>query len=377
MTKKKQLIVVVGMSGGVDSSLTAALLKEQGYFVIGVYMKNWSDPIKGVEHCPWITDQLDARKVANQLEIPFYTVNFESEYKKQVIDSFLADYAAGRTPNPDVLCNRFIKFDAFFRYARSLGADYIATGHYARIKNNQLLKGIDPTKDQSYFLWAIEPNVLPYILFPLGELTKKEVRVMAAVRGLTTAKKKDSQGICFIGQADVRDFLSRYLTKRPGVILTTDGIPLGQHQGVWLYTIGQRVGVSDIGWVDMAHRPTLYVKSLDVKKNTVTVAPDPELYGDHLEARDTRWFGPSLPEGTMVTAKIRYGHADVACVIVNQDESHLTLGFLKPERAITPGQSVVVYDGDTVLGGGIITSSRKSATMKLKESRVLSYSNKI
>lgn len=349
-----QKTVVVGMSGGVDSSLTAALLQEQGYAVIGVYMKNWSEPIKGVEHCPWVQDQLDARMVADQLGIPFYTVDFEAEYKRQVIDAFFADYAAGRTPNPDILCNRFIKFDAFFRYARSLGAGYIATGHYARIIDGQLYKGIDPKKDQSYFLWAIQPEVLKHVLFPLGAMTKQEVREAAAVRGLVTAKKRDSQGICFIGQADVRDFLASHLRARKGSVVTSDGTVVGEHTGAWFYTIGQRVGISDIRWPDSAHRPVLYVTALDVRANTVTVGTEDSLYASALEANQLSWLDGVPALGRTLTAKIRYGQTNTPCVMLEADKHRMVVQFHEPQRAITPGQSIVLYDGDRVVGGGII-----------------------
>lgn len=353
--KKK---VVVGMSGGVDSSLTAALLKEQGYFVIGVYMKNWSEPIKGVEHCPWVQDQLDARRVADQLDIPFYTVNFEELYKKQVIDAFFVDYEAGRTPNPDVLCNRFIKFDAFYKYARSLGADYIATGHYAQVKNDQLFQGVDSTKDQSYFLWAIEKNVLPHVLFPLGGMQKSEVRLEAQKRGLATAKKKDSQGICFIGQADVREFIKQHLKPREGSVVNAQGEVIGVHEGAWLYTLGQRAGISDIKWGDESHRPILYVTALDTRLNTITVGEEAALYRESLCASAPNWLGPVPAPGTALTAKIRYGQPNTPCVMLDADTETFSLVFNSPQRAITPGQSVVLYDEHRVVGGGIIESSQ-------------------
>ncbi len=354
LPKPSQKIVVVGMSGGVDSSLTAALLQEQGYFVIGVYMKNWSEPIKGVEHCPWVQDQLDARMVAQQLDIPFYTVNFEEEYKQYVIDSFFADYAAGRTPNPDVLCNQFIKFDAFLQYSQSLGADFIATGHYARVKNGQLFTGLDKHKDQSYFLWAIEPSVLERVLFPLGELTKDEVRQEAVKRRLVTAKKKDSQGICFIGQADVRQFLAAHLASRAGNVLDPSGRVIGQHDGAWFYTIGQRAGLSDVVWGDTTHRPILYVLKTDTVANTITIGEDVALYASQLVATSARWFGDSPQAGQQFQAKIRYGQKSTPCVMLKKSGTGFILAFTQPQRAITPGQSVVLYDQERLVGGGII-----------------------
>ncbi len=358
--KTKAQTIVVGMSGGVDSSLAAALLLEQGYAVIGVYMKNWSEPIKGVEHCPWVQDQLDARRVAAQLGIPFYTVNFEQEYKQAVIDAFLADYAAGRTPNPDILCNRFIKFDAFFRYAQSLGADFIATGHYARAKDGQLYKGIDPKKDQSYFLWAIQPSVLPSVLFPIGELTKEQVRQEAAKRGLATATKKDSQGICFIGQADVRDFIANHLGTgsafQPGNVRNKEGEILGQHQGAGYYTLGQRAGLSDVNWKDNRDRPILYVTAIDVEKNEITIGEESELYTSELKANQLSWLGEKPQEGQKLKAKIRYGQVEQPCVIVGLRADQFALQFDQPQRAVTAGQSVVLYDHDRVVGGGIIVN---------------------
>ncbi len=353
---RKQQTVVVGMSGGVDSSLTAALLQEQGYFVIGVYMKNWSEPIKGVEHCPWVQDQLDARLVASQLGIPFYTVNFEKEYKQQVIDSFLADYAAGRTPNPDILCNRFIKFDAFFRYAKSLGADFIATGHYAQVRDGQLYAGRDAKKDQSYFLWAIQPGVLPAVLMPLGGMTKNEVRAEAGKRGLVTAGKRDSQGICFIGQADVRDFLRSYLQARPGDALTKEGRVVGQHEGAWFYTIGQRAGLSNVDWPDATQRPALYVLATDTQANTISIGEESNLYASGLTAGTASWLATPPQVGQHLLAKIRYGQQPTPCVMLKITEAGFQIQFDSPQRAITPGQSVVLYDGDHVLGGAVIES---------------------
>jgi tRNA-uridine 2-sulfurtransferase len=363
---KRQQTVVVGMSGGVDSSLTAALLKEQGYFVIGVYMKNWSEPIKGVEHCPWVQDQLDARRVAHQLNIPFYTVNFEKEYKKQVIDSFFTDYSAGRTPNPDVLCNKFIKFDAFYKYANKLGANYIATGHYAQIIDHKLYKGRDPKKDQSYFLWAINPTILPHVLFPLGELTKEQVRIEAQKRGLATAHKKDSQGICFIGQADVRQFLAGHFASnrafKPGKVLNLAGEVVGKHQGAGYYTLGQRAGISDIAWEDNQNRPILYVIATDTINNILTIGEEADLYASRLTASQNSWLGDLPQVGEPLLAKIRYGQTDTPCVMLGQDESQFTIAFGEPQRAITPGQSIVLYRGDQMLGGGIIEQSLSAAT---------------
>ncbi len=350
----QQKTVVVGMSGGVDSSLTAALLVEQGYAVIGVYMKNWSEPVKGVEHCPWVQDQLDARRVAQQLDIPFYTVNFENEYKQAVITSFFADYAAGRTPNPDILCNKYIKFNAFFRYAKSLGADYIATGHYAQVEDGHLLKGADPKKDQTYFLWAIDAAILPHVLFPLGHLNKTAVRQAALARGLITANKKDSQGICFIGTADVRDFLASRLKPQAGVVLDQSGRTVGHHNGAWFYTIGQRAGLSDVAWSDNHQRPTLYVTQVDTLANIIVIGEEAALYCSDLTASQANWLGKQPEKGAALRAKIRYGQHETGCVMVDVRPESFQLHFDEPQRAITSGQSVVLYDGEQVLGGGII-----------------------
>ncbi len=357
MHQNNQKTVVVGMSGGVDSSLTAALLQEQGYAVIGVYMKNWSEPIKGVEHCPWIQDQLDARMVAQQLNIPFYTVDFEDEYKKYVVTSFLEDYKVGRTPNPDILCNQFIKFDYFYKYAKSLGADFVATGHYARSEDGKLLKGVDPKKDQSYFLWAINKDVLPEVLFPLGGMEKDQVRHEAGQRGLVTAKKKDSQGICFIGQADVRDFLSHYFAPKQGNVLDKEGKIVGQHRGAVFYTIGQRAGISDVAWPDPTDRPTLYVLSVNTQDNTITIGEESDLYDSGLEADGTHWFGDIPAVGAQLTAKIRYGQQATPCVILETGANAVRVSFDTPQRAITPGQSIVLYRDDQVIGGAIINKA--------------------
>jgi tRNA-specific 2-thiouridylase len=355
METDKKSTVVVGMSGGVDSSLTAALLIEQGYAVIGVYMKNWSEPIAGVEHCPWVKDQFDARQVAHQLGIPFFTVNFEELYKKQVIDSFFADYSRGRTPNPDVLCNKFIKFEAFYSYARSLGADFIATGHYAQVKDGQILKGLDTNKDQTYFLWAIDKQVLPRILFPLGGMNKSEVRKQAEARGLATAKKRDSQGICFIGQADVHDFIAQELKPKEGNIISSTGEILGTHTGAWFYTLGQRHGLQNLNWPDSCHRPPLYVIATDIRANTVTVGEEKALYNNTLKAESPSWLGDEPKADAKLQAKIRYGQTPAECAIVETSADGLTVRFDQPQRAITPGQSLVLYDGDRLVGGAIIT----------------------
>ncbi len=354
LLSRRRSKIVVGLSGGVDSSLAAAVLKEKGFFVIGVYMKNWSEPILGVEDCPWLRDQLDARMVASQLDIPFYTVNFEAEYKARVLEPFLAEYARGRTPNPDILCNQHIKFDAFWRYAQALGAEMIATGHYARITRGKLHKGSDAKKDQSYFLWAIRPEVLPRVIFPLGGLNKTQVRLMAKQRGLITANKKDSQGICFVGPADVGDFLARRLSGRDGPVVNEAGEVIGRHRGAIFYTLGQRAGIGDISWPDMGHRPTLYVLATDVAANRVVVGEEASLYRRQLTANQVSWLSPPPPIGRPLKAKIRYGQSDAACVMLANNGDSIALEFDEPQRAVTPGQSVVLYVGTRVVGGGVI-----------------------
>lgn len=380
---KRSKTVVVGLSGGVDSSVAAARLKDEGYRVIGVYIKSWSEPVKGVEHCPWITDQLDARRVAAELNIPFYTVNFESEYKNRVVAPLLAGYAAGRTPNPDVLCNRFIKFDRFWRYAQSLGADFMATGHYARIgprltvgrgqkrageskslvagqapANHVLRQGVDPKKDQSYFLWAIDWAILPQVLFPLGDSTKVTVRAEAKKRRLVTAEKRDSQGICFIGQANLRDFLRSHLGHRPvfqpGRVVNLAGDVVGGHAGAGYYTVGQKAGIDNIKTTDTTHRPVYYVVTTDAKRNEVVVGEEADMYRRELTAGDVNWLAARPVVGDRLTARLRHGQMLQPCVMVDVGAASLAMRFDTPQRAITPGQSIVLYAGDGVIGGGII-----------------------
>lgn len=356
---KKKLKVIVGMSGGVDSSVAAALLKKQGYEVIGVFMKNWSDNFAVLDDCPWQQDLADAQSVAKKLSIPLEVFNFEQQYKRRVIDYFFEEYKAGRTPNPDILCNSEIKFKLFFDQAISLGADFIATGHYARTKKikstTQLLKGKDKNKDQSYFLYGINSKVLQKVLFPVGEYTKPEVRELALKMKLPTKDKPDSQGICFIGEVDLRLFLSQYIKAVPGDIIDAENNKIiGRHEGLVWYTIGQRRGIK-VGGTGLP----LYVVAKDMKKNVLYVvkgAHHPKLYQQELVAEKINWLvkKPKLP--IKLQTKIRYRQSDQEAEIdyKNNKKDKLVVNFKQPQRAVTSGQSVVFYQGDVCLGGGII-----------------------
>lgn len=349
--------VVVGMSGGVDSSVTAALLKQQGYSVIGVYMKNWSEDY-GDYGCTWAEDAEDARKVAQVLNIPFYVWNFEKEYKEKVVEYFLKEYEAGRTPNPDILCNSEIKFKVFLDKALALGADFVATGHYARVKKiqnssgqieYQLLKGLDPAKDQSYFLYRLTQEQLSKVLFPIGEFHKPKVRELAREFNLPTHAKKDSQGICFIGKIDVREFLMDHIKAKKGEIVTTTGKVIGEHVGLPFYTIGQREGIG------LGGDGPYYVVTKDLEKNKLIVTNDkndPQLWQREFHVSDLSWTNKiNIPPNAGVS--IRYHHPDYPAEII-QKGSGLHVKFNEPQRAITPGQSAVIYSGDVLLGGGIV-----------------------
>lgn len=342
--------VYVGMSGGVDSSLTAALLKEQGYDVTGVYMKNWSQDLPGMK-CPWADDLADAKRVAVQLGIDLKVYDFETEYRQKVVDYMIEEYKAGRTPNPDIMCNQEVKFKLFLDAALEDGADMIATGHYARVENARLLKAKDENKDQTYFLYRVTGEALSKTLFPLGSFTKPEVREMAKERGLFTAGKKDSQGICFVGQVGVRDFLSQYVTVAPGDIIDKpSGQVLGRHDGAIFYTLGQRHGLNLGGGLPY------YVVSKDMDANEVYVTRD--LNDDALWRRNVRlgslhWINESPREGDY---HVRVRHrAPLVLAGLSMSESEAELRLFEPQRAIATGQSVVIYSGDACLGGGIIT----------------------
>ncbi|MFZ6750438.1 tRNA 2-thiouridine(34) synthase MnmA [Undibacterium sp. Ren11W] len=363
MSKKR---VVIGMSGGVDSSVSAWLLKEQGYEVIGLFMKNWEDDDDS-EYCSTREDWIDAVSVADVIGVDIEAVNFAAEYKDRVFAEFLREYQAGRTPNPDVLCNAEIKFKAFLDHAMKLGADYIATGHYARVREVQgqfqLLKALDASKDQSYFLHRLNQAQLANTLFPLGEIQKTEVRKIAEQLQLPNAKKKDSTGICFIGERPFRDFLNRYLSYTPGDMKTPEGLVIGQHVGLSFYTLGQRKGIG-IGGIKSHQNAdgssdAWYVARKDVASNTLYVVQGhdhPWLLSSSLEAAQVSWVAGHAPEISALSAKTRYRQADMACSF-SGNEQEFQLAFAQPQWAVTPGQSAVLYDGDICLGGGIINSS--------------------
>lgn len=354
--------VIVGMSGGVDSSVSALLLLQQGYQVEGLFMKNWEED-DGTEYCTAKEDLADAQAVCDRIGIKLHTANFAAEYWDNVFEHFLAEYKAGRTPNPDILCNREIKFKAFLDYALSLGADVIATGHYVRRRDTgertELLKGLDPNKDQSYFLHAVGGEQLAKSLFPVGELEKPAVRAIAELHGLATARKKDSTGICFIGERRFSDFLKQYLPAQPGPIETTGGKVIGQHHGLMYHTIGQRQGLGIGGMKNAADDPW-YVLAKDLARNVLVVGQGnqhPWLFSRALLASEMFWVNPlDFPLPQRLTAKVRYRQSDQACTLEKTAEGFRIL-FDEPQRAVTPGQSVVLYDGEICLGGGVIESA--------------------
>jgi len=356
--------VIVGISGGVDSSVTALLLKEQGYDVEGLFMKNWEEQLPGGE-CMWEADVEDAMQICDQLGIPINTVDLANDYWDRVFCNFLEEYKRGRTPNPDVLCNQEIKFSAFLTHATDLGAKNIATGHYARItKVNghfQLRKGLDNNKDQSYFLCRLNQAQLSLSLFPIGELEKHEVRALAKKAGFQTHDKKDSTGICFVGERPFREFLSRYIPEQSGEIQTTDGEVIGQHDGVFYYTLGQRQGLG-IGGVQGANEAPWYIYRKDIDNNILFVVQGHDhalLYGQKLTATDINWISGHPPETPFkCVAKTRYRQTDQACTIEDIEDHNCSVIFEDAQRAVTPGQFVVFYDEDICLGSGIIDSTR-------------------
>ncbi len=354
--------IIVGLSGGVDSAVAALRLLEQGHRVEGLFMKNWDDD-DDAEYCAAAEDLEEARRVADTLEIPLHKVNFAREYWDRVFSHFLDEYRAGRTPNPDILCNKEIKFRAFLDYARDLGADAIATGHYARIgPGPTLLKGVDPDKDQSYFLHALDRAQLAASHFPLGELHKTEVREIARRAGLPNYQRKDSTGICFIGERRFRDFLSRYLPAQPGDIVTPSGEVIGRHQGLMYHTLGQRQGLGIGGRADASGAPW-YVADKRLDSNELVVvqgADHPLLFSIALHASSVHWIAGRPPaERFRARAKVRYRQSDQDCSVTVTGQGVL-VRFDEPQRAVTPGQSLVLYDGDDCLGGGVIDGARRA-----------------
>jgi len=362
-------LVIIGMSGGVDSSVSALLLKQQGYQVEGLFMKNW-DEDDGTEYCTAKTDLADAERVCEKIGIKLHTANFAAEYWDNVFEHFLAEYKAGRTPNPDILCNREIKFKVFLDYAKMLGGELIATGHYVRREDRDghthLLKGRDPNKDQSYFLHAVGEAEFAKSLFPIGDIEKPEVRRIAEEHGLVTHNKKDSTGICFIGERRFKDFLQQYLPAQPGEIQTPDGSVIGQHAGLMYHTIGQRQGLG-IGGVKGASEEPWFVARKDLTRNVLVVVQGtdhPLLFTNHLIAQQAHWINP-LPLNTTgapslsfkCTAKNRYRQEDQTCSVSVLGDGTLDVLFDIPQRAVTPGQSVVFYHDDICLGGAVIEAT--------------------
>ena len=374
MKDKSQIRVVVGMSGGVDSSVSAYLLKQQGYDVVGVFMKNWDDKNdSGV--CTVTEDYQDVAKVASQIGIPYYSVNFEKEYWDRVFTYFLDEYKNGRTPNPDIMCNKEVKFKAFLDYAMSIDADYIAMGHYAQLRRDEdgrvhLLRGADDNKDQTYFLSQLSQEQLQKVMFPIGHLQKSEVRRIAEEAGLATAKKKDSTGICFIGGRNFSKFLCEFLPAQPGEMVTLDGEVKGNHFGLMNYTIGQRKGLG-IGGDGKSNEPW-FVIGKDLKTNTLLVGQgyhNEHLYANSLDASKLSFVDDISDRGDEFhcTAKFRYRQKDTDVTVkFNEDHTKVEVIFDEPVRAITPGQEVVFYDGEECLGSGTIDHA-------YKESKLLQY----
>lgn len=359
---------VVAMSGGVDSSVTALLLKQQGYKVIGMFMKNWEEKDEsGI--CRSSKDFEDVVRVCQQLDIPYYSVNFVKEYWDNVFTHFLNEFQAGHTPNPDILCNREIKFKVLLAKALEIGGDFLATGHYCQnvFSNDrwQLLKGVDPNKDQSYFLYAVRQEALRHVQFPVGAMHKTELRAIAHAHGLATSDKKDSTGICFIGERNFKDFLNKYIAYTPGNFETLEGKVVGQHEGVAYYTIGQRKGMGIGGAGD-----AWFVVGKDIERNVVLVAQGanhPALYCDELVATEASWIAGEPPEVPFrCTSKVRYRQQDQWCTVTKNDKGTLHVTFDIPQRAVTQRQSIVFYDGEICLGGAIIDQSGPSHYGRMK-----------
>lgn len=352
--------IIIGLSGGVDSSVSALLLKQQGYEVEALFMKNWEED-DTEEYCSAGVDLADAQQVCDKLDIPLHTVNFATEYWDNVFEYFLQEYRAGRTPNPDIMCNREIKFKAFLDFALSLGASRIATGHYVQNRtiddHTELLRGLDANKDQSYFLHSLSSYQLSKALFPVGRLEKPQVRQLAAEHGFDVFNKKDSTGICFIGERKFKDFLEQFIPAQPGVMQTLDGNTIGQHSGLMFYTIGQRQGLG-IGGLQNASEEPWFVVEKDLQNNILYVAQGhdhPALFHTHCQIQNLHWINPQpvdLP--LMLSAKIRYRQQDQSCTIVQIHQDSATVAFDLPQRAITPGQALVFYHNEVCLGGGTI-----------------------
>ena len=349
--------ICVAMSGGVDSSTTAYLLKEEGHDVFGLFVVNWEEKDHQGQ-CLAQSDYEDMIRVCHVLDIPYYRINFAADYSKRVFSQFLSEIKQGYTPNPDILCNREIKFDLLFKYALALGADALATGHYCQVQGGKLLKGKDPNKDQSYFLYTIKQEVLKRVLFPIGHLCKSKVRAIARQANLPVAEKKDSTGICFIGKRDFKRFLINYIPTQEGVFKTLDGQVVGTHQGAVFYTIGQRKGLGIGG-----EGGPWFVVDKDINENSVTVAQGtnhPALFHSYLTATDLSWIAscpPHIP--CTLQSKIRYRQQETPCTIESIDQNRIHVAFKIPQRAITPRQSIVFYDQEVCLGGGMIESRKR------------------
>ncbi len=358
MAKQK---IMVGMSGGVDSSVAALLLIEQGYDVEGLFMKNWEEDDDDEEqYCAAAIDLKDARDICDTLNIKLHTINFATEYWDRVFQHFLDEYSAGRTPNPDILCNKEIKFRAFLEHAQTLGAEKIATGHYARTNTagnkTQLLRGLDSNKDQSYFLHALNQYQLSHAIFPIGEFDKTVIREQAKKNNLVTHDKKDSTGICFIGERRFNTFLEKFLPAKPGEIHTVNGECIGTHNGLMYYTLGQRKGLG-IGGLKESDEEPWYVVEKDMLNNILKVAQGhnhPAMFNNTLATGQINWIAEVQPENNKVTAKIRYRQADQHCTLLKINDNSYTVTFDEAQRAITPGQSIVFYQNDVCLGGGVI-----------------------
>jgi tRNA-specific 2-thiouridylase len=359
-SSNNQKHVMVAMSGGVDSSLTAALLVEQGYQVSGAYMKNWAESDDELD-CPWAQDVYDANQVAKQLGIHFRVFDLRQQYQDRVVDYMVKEYQAGRTPNPDIMCNQEMKFGIFWELAQQHGADYMATGHYSRTRNGQLLAGLDTNKDQSYFLYRAPVEALNHTLMPVGELTKPQVRIEAAKRSLFTATKKDSQGICFIGKIKLKDFLQRYMTVEPGELINQHGQLVGQHAGAVFYTIGQRNGMGVGGGLPY------FVTGKNMATNQVFVTTDPvdpNLWQSEILLDQLHWLGQPPTDNQPYQARVRYRGPLVPASTYQLSEDLYRVVLSKPQRALALGQSLVIYDGDKVIGGGIMTKIENCNTRK-------------